>query len=246
MNGIALTPFARQWMELGRQIPRPEAVVCISAHWLTEGTWVTAMNQPRTIHDFFGFPDELYQVRYPARGDEALARNITTLVTKTQVGLNHDWGLDHGAWTVVRRMYPDADIPVLQLSIDYDRPPQDHYELGQQLAGLRNRGVLLIGSGNMVHNLRLVSWKADAGEAFGYDWALEANEIFKKHIASRNHKALLSYEQLGPAVRRAVPTPDHYYPLLYVLGLQQDNEEVQFFNDEAVMGSVTMTSLLLT
>ncbi|MCS6990631.1 MAG: 4,5-DOPA dioxygenase extradiol [Chitinophagales bacterium] len=246
MNGIELTPFAQQWIALGKEIPRPEAVVCISAHWLTNGTWVTAMKQPRTIHDFYGFPEELYQVQYPAPGNEALARDICSLITKTQVGLNHDWGLDHGTWTVVRRMYPDADIPVLQVSIDFDRPPSFHYELGRQLNELRRRRVLVIGSGNMVHNLRLLSWQKHPDESFGYDWALEANELFKKLIASRNHKQLISYEQLGAAVRKAVPTPDHFYPLLYVLGMQEDKEEVRFFNDQSVMGSVTMTSVLIS
>lgn len=246
MNGIELNRFSERWQQLGKEIPRPEAVLCISAHWLTRGTWVTAMKQPRTIHDFYGFPDALYRVNYPAPGNETLARELVTKVSKTRVGLDHDWGLDHGTWTVVRQMYPEADIPVLQLSIDYDRPPQFHYELGQQLADLRRRGVLIIGSGNMVHNLRLLSWGAANQEAFGYDWALEANDIFKKLITNRNHKDLLAYDQLGPAVRKAIPTPDHYFPLLYILGLQQEGEAVAFFNEQAVMGSVTMTSLQIS
>jgi 4,5-DOPA dioxygenase extradiol len=243
MNGIEDTPFSRSWQELGKSIPHPQAVLCVSAHWLTRGTYVTAMEKPKTIHDFGGFPKALYEVEYPAPGSPAVAGEVKTLVQKTAVGLDHEWGLDHGTWTVVRHMYPDADIPVLQLSIDYNRPAVWHYELAKELAVLRRKGVLIIGSGNMVHNLRMVAWDKLDEPDYGYDWAHEINTTFKKLITEGNHQALIDYEKLGPAAKLAIPTPDHYYPLLYTLGLQQDKEAVGFFNDQAVGGSLTMTGV---
>lgn len=243
MNGIEDNAFSREWQALGREIPRPEVVLVISAHWLTRGTFITAMDKPRTIHDFGGFPDELFAVQYPAPGSPTMAETVRNTIQKTTVGLDHEWGLDHGAWTVVRHLYPDADIPVLQLSIDYHQSPQWHYELGQALAALRRKGVLLVGSGNMVHNLRMVAWdKLNAGP-YGFDWALEMNETFKTHIRSRKHQPLIQYETLGSAAKLAIPTPDHYYPLLYTLGLQEPKEEARFFNDQAVGGSLTMTGV---
>ena len=243
MNGIENNEFSHRWEMLGKEIPTPSAVLCISAHWLTKGTWVTAMEKPRTIHDFGGFPKELFQVQYPAPGDPAMAKEITTLISSTRAGADHEWGLDHGTWTIVRRMYPDPVIPVLQMSIDINRPSGFHYQLGKELAELRRRGVLIIGSGNMVHNLRMVAWdKLDEPE-YGYDWALEMNQTFKKHIIEKEHKALISYESLGSAALKAIPTPDHYYPLLYTLGLQTDHDETEIFNDKAVGGSLTMTSV---
>ncbi len=246
MNGIENNEFSRKWEELGRQIPRPRAVLCISAHWLTRGTHVTAMNRPRTIHDFGGFPPELYQVQYEAPGDSDLAEDTAALVRRTQVGLDHDWGLDHGCWSVVRRMYPDADIPVLQLSIDFDRPAAYHYELAKELDVLRGKEVLIIGSGNMVHNLRMVAWDKLSSPGFGFDWALEISETFKKLIAGHDHGRLIAYQELGPAALLAVPTPDHYYPLMYALGLQSPKDEVSFFNDRHVGGSLTMTSVKIS
>ena len=243
MNGIEDTDFSRRWREMAREVPRPKAVLVVSAHWLTSGTHVTAMEQPKTIHDFGGFPQELFDVRYDAPGDPVLARETQKLITSTSVGLDHDWGLDHGTWTVVRHMYPDADIPVLQLSIDYKQPPQYHYDLAAQLGALRRKGVLIIGSGNMVHNLRMVAWDRMSDPEYGYDWALEMNETFKQKIASRDHRALVAYDSLGTSARLAIPTPDHYYPLLYTLGLQEKSDEVSFFNDRAVAGSLTMTSV---
>jgi len=243
MNGIESNMYSEQWARLGREIPKPKAVLCVSAHWLTNGTHITAMPNPRTIHDFGGFPQALFDVQYPAPGNPDLARETASIITKTQVGLNHDWGLDHGTWSVVRRMYPDADIPVLQLSIDFGRPARYHYELGKELYDLRKRGVLIIGSGNMVHNLRMVAWDKMAVPGYGFDWALEMNETFKKLILEKNHTALAAYEKLGPAAQLAIPTPDHYYPLMYSLALQDDKDPVTFFNDSAVAGSLTMTSV---
>jgi 4,5-DOPA dioxygenase extradiol len=243
MNGIEDNDFSRRWQQMGGEIPTPRAVLVISAHWLTRGTHVTAMEHPQTIHDFGGFPQELFDVQYPAPGDPALALETQKLITSTQVGLDHDWGLDHGTWTIVRHMYPEATIPVLQLSIDYARPAEYHYALAKELAALRRKGVLIIGSGNMVHNLRMVSWEKLNDPEYGYDWALEMNDLFKKKIAAGEHRSLIEYDSLGNAARLAIPTPDHYYPLLYVLGLQEKSDEATFFNDRAVGGSLTMTSV---
>ena len=243
MNGIEHNEFSEQWMKLGREIPTSAAVLCISAHWLTKGTFVTAMEKPKTIHDFGGFPQELFNVQYPAPGSPVFAEATSELIQSTNVGLDHDWGLDHGTWTIVRHMYPDANIPVLQLSIDYNQPAAFHYKLGQELAELRKKGVLIIGSGNMVHNLRMVAWdKLDEPE-YGYDWANEINGVFKQHILSGTHQYLIDYKSLGDAALKAIPTPDHYYPLLYTLGLQTNNDEINIFNDKAVGGSLTMTSV---
>ena len=203
------------------------------------------MDFPETIHDFGGFPRELYEVQYPAPGNSSLASETASLIKSTNVVLAHDWGLDHGAWTVVRRMYPEATIPVLQLSIDYTKGSTYHYELAKELVELRKKGVLIIGSGNMVHNLRMLSFDK-LNENFGFDWAIEMNEIFKKKIDIRDHKALLDYQNLSPASKLAVPTPDHYYPFIYSLGLQGANEEAYFFNDKLVAGSLTMTSFVLS
>ena len=243
MNGIDDNEFSREWEKLGRDIPTPSSVLSVSAHWLTHGTFITAMEKPETIHDFGGFPKALFDVRYPAPGNPKLATKMANLVKETNVGLDHDWGLDHGTWTVVRRMYPDANIPVLQLSIDYYQPADFHYKLGAELDELRRKGVLIIGSGNMVHNLQLTDWNKLNEPGYGYDWALEMNEIFKRNILSANHDALIDYRSLGPAALKAIPTPDHYYPLLYVLGLQSKTDEIQIFNDKAVGGSLTMTSV---
>jgi 4,5-DOPA dioxygenase extradiol len=243
MNGIENNDFSKIWQELPRQFPKPAAVLCISAHWLTRGTAITAMDHPKTIHDFGGFPDALYQVQYPAPGNAVLALETAQLIKKTEVGLDHDWGLDHGAWTVIRHMYPDANIPVLQLSIDYHKPASYHYELAKELTVLRSKGVLIIGSGNMVHNLRMVAWDKMNTPNYGFDWAIEMNTLFKQKIADADHASLLKYESLHKAATLAIPTPDHYWPLIYTLGLQQAKEEVNFFNDSLVAGSLTMTSV---
>ena len=245
MNGIETNDFSKQWGNLGKEIPTPTAVLVISAHWLTRGTWITAMEKPKTIHDFGGFPKALFEVEYPAPGNPELAETTSKLVTHTHVGLDHDWGLDHGTWTVVRHMYPEAKIPVLQLSIDYAQSPEFHYRLAKDLAQLRKKGVLIIGSGNMVHNLGKVAWDKLNEPEYGFDWALEMNSIFKEKISSKDHQSLIDYMHLGPAAKLAIPTPDHYYPLLYSLGLQGEKEEVSFFNDKAVGGSLTMTSVMI-
>ncbi len=243
MNGIEDNEFSRTWTKYGKEIPKPKAVLVISAHWLTKGTHITAMEHPKTIHDFGGFPQALFDVQYPAPGNPSLAKATSKLVTSTTVGLDHDWGLDHGTWSVVKHMYPDADIPVLQLSIDYNQPPQYHYDLAKQLKSLRNKGVLIIGSGNMVHNLRMISWEKMQEANYGFDWAIEMNTIFKEKISKSDFQSLINYEKLGPAAKLAIPTPDHYYPLLYAMALQDNKDEISFFNDKMVGGSLNMTSV---
>ena len=243
MNAIEDNEFSQTWAKFGREIPKPKAVLVISAHWLTNGTFVTAMEQPRTIHDFGGFPQELFDVQYPAKGSPELATETAKLITSTNVGLDHEWGLDHGTWSIVKHMYPDANIPVLQLSIDYNKPAQYHYDLAQQLKSLRSKGVLLIGSGNMVHNLRMVAWDKLQEAEYGFDWAIEMNSIFKDKISNRDFNSLIHYEKLGAAAKLAIPTPDHYYPLIYSLALQDKEDEITFFNDKLVGGSLNMTSV---
>lgn len=243
MNGIENNEFSNYWKKLAAEIEKPKAVLCISAHWLTRGTFVTAMDFPKTIHDFGGFPEELYKVNYPVPGDIALATEVSHLITSTPVGLDHDWGLDHGTWTIVRHMYPEADIPVLQLSIDYSKPANYHYELAKELNKLRSKGVLIMGSGNMVHNLGKIAWDKMTEPNYGFDWAIEMNDIFKRKIESNDHQALIQYEKLSSSALLAIPTPDHYYPLLYSLGLQEKDDSIQFFNDKTVAGSLTMTSV---
>lgn len=243
MNAIEENEFVEGWRNLGKSIPRPKAILCVSAHWETKGTYVTSVQKPQTIHDFGGFPKALFDVQYPAPGSPELAHETKRIVTKTTVGLDEKWGLDHGAWSVIRRIYPEADVPVIEMSMDYSQGPQYHYELGKQLAALRNKGVLIIGSGNMVHNLRMVAWDKMNEPEYGFDWAIQANEKFKQLIQSGNHKELINYSSLGREVQLAVPTPDHYLPLLYALSLKEENEAVSFFNDKPVMGSLTMTSV---
>jgi 4,5-DOPA dioxygenase extradiol len=245
MNGIETNKYSQTWLRLAKEIPVPKAVLCISAHWLTKGTLVTAMEKPKTIHDFGGFPQALFDVQYPAPGDPVLAAETKKIISSTNVGLDHDWGLDHGTWSVVRQMYPDAKIPVLQLSIDYHQPAQYHYDLAKQLSSLRKKGVLIIGSGNMVHNLGMVDFSRLNDTDFGFDWAHEMNAYFKKKILERDHAALINWQKIGKAALLAIPTPDHYYPLIYTLALHEKDEEVSFFNDNAVGGSLTMTSVKL-
>lgn len=242
MNAIEDNEFVTGFRNMAKGIPKPNAILCVSAHWETRGTFVTAMQNPPTIHDFGGFPKALFDVQYPAPGSPALAQQTKSLITTTEVGLDDKWGLDHGAWSVIKHLYPHADIPVIQMSIDYSQTPQYHYELAQQIKSLREKGVLIIGSGNIVHNLGKVEWRR-LHEIFGYDWAIEANEQMKKFILDGNHKELINFRAQGKAFDLAIPTPEHYLPLLYALALQDSNEEVKFFNDKAVAGALTMTSL---
>lgn len=243
MNAIEENEFVQGFRKVGKEIPKPNSVLVVSAHWETKGTYVTAMDKPKTIHDFGGFPRELYEVQYPAPGNPELAKTIKSKVKKTDVGLNNNWGLDHGAWSVVKHLYPNADVPVIQMSLDYSQSPQYHFELAKELSFLRKKGVLIIGSGNMVHNLRMVDWQRLDEVDYGYDWAVEASEKMKNFILSGDYKQLINYQSLGKEFNLAVPTPEHYLPLLYTLALKEENEEVSLFNDKAVGGSLTMTSV---
>jgi 4,5-DOPA dioxygenase extradiol len=243
MNGIEDNEFSLRWAEMAKEIPTPSAVLVVSAHWLSQGTRITAMAFPTTIHDFMGFPKELYDVQYNAPGSPMLARETQTMIHSTGTILDHDWGLDHGAWSIVKHMYPEAIIPVLQLSIDYTKGPQYHFDLAKELYGLRQKGVLIIGSGNMVHNLKMIDWNKINEHEFGFDWALKMDNLFKKLISRGDPNPLINYEKLGSAAKLAIPTPEHYLPLLYTLGLRGANETVTFFNNKAVGGSITMTSV---
>ena len=242
MNGIEDNEFSQGWAQMAKEIPVPAAVLVVSAHWLTEGTMVTAMESPRTIHDFGGFPKALYEVQYKAPGYPILAEETVSLIHISKASLDHEWGLDHGAWSVVRHMYPTANVPVLQLSIDYTREAQFHYDLAKELYSLRSKGVLIIGSGNMVHNLRMMAWDKMDVPGYGFDWALQINDQFKQLIRSGDSKTLISYQHFKES-RLAIPTPEHYLPLLYSLGLKTEKDPVSIFNDKAVAGSITMTSV---
>lgn len=242
MNAIEENPFSRTWKDLGNSIPKPSAILAISAHWETAGTFVTAMERPKTIHDFGGFPRKLYEVEYQAPGNPRLANELSTRLVNHDVRPDHSWGLDHGTWSILKNIYPEAGIPVIQLSIDYRKSPLLHYEMALELAEFRKKGVLIIGSGNLVHNLGMVDWSKIDEPEFGYDWALEADRIFKKLIADGKNNDLANYKSLGRAAQMAVPTPDHFIPMLYALALRQKGDDLTFFNDKAMMGSLTMTS----
>lgn len=248
MNAIEDNDFTAQWRELGKTLPAPRAILCVSAHWETAGTRVTSMEAPRTIHDFAGFPRELYETGYPAPGSAWLARAVREAVSRAEVREDHEWGLDHGCWSVLMRMYPEADVPIVQLSLDSTADAHSHYAVGGELASLREQGVLILGSGNMVHNLRRVVLPGDGGDfnrPFGLEWAIEANGLFQQLIDEGRHEPLIDYRSLGEAVRLAVPTPEHYLPMLYALAAKRQGESIHYFNDCAVAGSLTMTSFVI-
>ncbi|MFV0417124.1 MAG: 4,5-DOPA dioxygenase extradiol [Dysgonomonas sp.] len=246
MNAIEDNEFVREWNKLGSNLPRPKAILCISAHWETRGTFVTAMEQPKTIHDFYGFPQELNRQQYPAHGSLDLAEFVQDRIKDIHVGLDYEWGLDHGSWSVLKHIYPLADIPVVQMSIDHFKNADYHYSLGKELLFLRRKGILVIGSGNMIHNLRMVKLENDDfNTEYGYDWAFDLNNLFKEKILDRDHKSLTDYNHISSSARLAIPTPEHYIPLLYTLALQQQGEQIRFFNDKVIAGSLSMTSLII-
>ncbi|WP_028978278.1 4,5-DOPA dioxygenase extradiol [Sporocytophaga myxococcoides] len=242
MNALQQNEFSKGWQDTGKSLPTPKAILCISAHWETKGTFVTAMTKPKTIHDFGGFPRELHEFQYPAPGSPELAEEVKGIVRKTSVQLDHNWGLDHGSWSVIAHLYPGANIPVIQMSMDYTKDPLWHYELAKELSVLRQKGILIMGSGNIVHNLHRADWNTQGG----FDWAIEANEKVKKLILENNHNSLVNYHLLGKEVQLAVPSPEHYMPLLYALGLKQDKETPVLFNDKTELGSISMTSVKLS
>lgn len=245
MNAIEENEFVQGFKLMAASIPRPQAILCVSAHWETKGTFVTAMERPATIHDFGGFPDELYRVQYPAPGSTALVQEITEQLLAKTAHQSFDWGLDHGAWSVLRHFFPMADVPVVQLSLDYNQPAPYHYALAKRLSALRHKGVLIVGSGNMVHNLGKVSWQHINTPNYAFDWTKIAQSKMLGFIQDTNHAALINYQKQGAEFNLAIPSPEHYLPLLYVLAQQQQNEIPTFFNDKAVGGSLTMTSVLI-
>jgi 4,5-DOPA dioxygenase extradiol len=238
MNAIEDNEFSRTWIEIGKSLPRPTAIACISAHWESEGTQVTAMKNPKTIHDFGGFPQELYDVQYPAPGSPELANRISQLITTTNVALDQNWGLDHGTWSVLARLFPKANIPVVQLSIDRSHNPSFNYELGQQLLPLREEGVLILGSGNIVHNLRLIVWENTA-----FDWAVEFDSKVRQWIVDNDHQSIIQYEKQGKSAQLSINSGEHYLPLLYALGAKKENEPVQFYCEKVWGGSLSMRCL---
>ena len=250
MNAIGDNEYRRSWQELGSQfgikMARPQLILCISAHWLTNGWWLTAMAQPKTIHDFGGFPQELFDQQYPAPGDPAAAQAISLLVKQrasAPLGLDTgEWGLDHGAWSVLKPMFPDAQIPVIQLSMDYARAPEDHYALAKQLKALRDRGVLIVASGNIVHNLRQMQRGATGSQA--YDWALEFDQTIGGYLQQGNLDALQNFQKLGSMAKMAHPTHEHYLPLLYAAGAVEAGEPMRFFNTSFQGGSISMRSVV--
>ncbi len=243
MNAIDDNIFTKGFQEVAKTLPKPRAILCISAHWETRGTFITAMPHPETIHDFGGFPQALFDVQYPAPGSPELAEETSLLIKSVNVQLTEDWGLDHGCWTVVKFLYPNADVPIVEMSIDYNKPMSYHYALGRELAALRRKGVLIIGSGNTVHNLRMAAWDKMMTPGYGYDWANIANEKIRNFILDGNHQALINYDKQGQEIQMAAPTPEHFIPLLYTLGLQEKDEQATVFNDSLVAGSLNMMSV---
>lgn len=246
MNAIEDNIFVKAFQELGNSIPTPKAIICVSAHWFTNGTMVTAMDFPSTIHDFGGFPKELYEVQYNAKGERELAKTTKEILKPIEVKLDYDWGLDHGAWSVLKHLYPKADIPVIQLSIDYRKGPEYHFELAQKLKNLRVKGVLIVGSGNIVHNLGLLDFPNLNKENYGFDWALESKNKINDWIIDGDLKSLIDYRNKGRAINLSIPTPEHFLPLIYALGLKQKSDSISIFNDQMVGGSISMTSLKIS
>lgn len=246
MNAIQDNEFTREWNRVGSTLETaPTAILCISAHWLTQGgTAVTAMQMPRTIHDFGGFPQALFDMQYPASGNRALVDATVDAIQSIDIHHDHEWGLDHGTWAVLCHVFPEANIPVVQLSIDYSEGAQYHYDLAKQLAGLRRKGVLIVASGNLVHNLGRVAFDKMNHE-YGFDWVLEADQKMQNFLLERNHQALIDWDKQGTAFKLAIPTPDHYYPMIYALALQEERDQLSLFNAKAVGGSLTMTSFRL-
>jgi 4,5-DOPA dioxygenase extradiol len=246
MNAIEENQFVTGFRNMAKTLPKPNAILCISAHWFTSGTKVTAMEMPRTIHDFGGFPQELFEVQYPAKGSPELAQITQELLLPTVIELDEHWGLDHGAWSVIKHLYPDADIPVIQMSIDYTKSGQYHFELAQKLSALRSKGILIIGSGNIIHNLRMVDFRNINTDNYGYDWAVEARTVINDYLLDGNFQPLIDFEKQSKAFQLAIPTPDHYLPLIYTLGLKDKSEELSLFNDKLVAGSLSMTSVKIS
>lgn len=239
MNAIENNEFSQAWEVMGKSLPTPKAILAVSAHWETNGTRVTAVNQPRTIYDFYGFPKELYEVTYPAPGSPALVDTVRKVIKMTEVQPDHAWGLDHGTWSVLKRLFPQADVPVVQFSLDRSQNPFYHYQLGQQLQELREDGVLIVSSGNIVHNLRTVIWQ----EGAKYDWAESFDSKVKQWILNEDHDPLIHFDRHGDEAKLSINSGEHYIPLLYTLGARQAGEPVSFFADQVTYGSLSMRSV---
>ncbi|MFZ1235794.1 MAG: 4,5-DOPA dioxygenase extradiol [Prevotella sp.] len=244
MNAIENNVYTAGFEQIAKELPTPKAILCISAHWETHGTFVTAMDHPKTIHDFGGFPLQLYRFEYPAPGNRELAEWVQKTIKSTHVGLSNDWGLDHGCWSVVKYLYPKANVPIVELSIDYTKPAAYHDALAKELAALRSQGIMIIGSGNIVHNLRRINWDHMEDPGYGYDWAVAFNDKIKKMIVERDDQQLLTISKNDESYHLAAPSPEHFLPLLYILGVRSDTDKLLFFNDSLIGGSMSMTSLL--
>ncbi len=246
MNAIEENEFVTGFRNISQKVLlKPTAILCISAHWETNGTYVNVLEKPKTIHDFGGFPPELFKVQYPANGSPEMAKLTKEIVKKTEIKLDENWGLDHGAWSVIKHMYPNANVPVFQMSLDRNQNPEYHFELAKELKLLRQKGVLIVGSGNMVHNLGRIDWQNFNKENHGFDWAIEANEKMKSLINEGNFSPLFDYKKLGKSFDYSIPTPEHFMPLIYILGLKESHENLEIFNDKYVAGSLSMTSLFV-
>jgi 4,5-DOPA dioxygenase extradiol len=240
MNAIEDNNYTRTWKNIAQSIPKPEVILSVSAHWYTKGTRIMNEEKPRTVYDMYGFPEELYRVKYHTAGSPEMAKAVKELISRDSK-YDNSWGIDHGTWSVLVHMYPDRDIPVFQISIDADASPEEHYKIGRELRTLREQGVLIFGTGNIVHNLRLVDWhKANKG----FDWAYEFDEYIYENILNKNHENILKYEELGRISRLAVPTPEHFDPLLYVLGASYEDDKISVYNQSCELGSLTMTAYL--
>lgn len=241
MNAVLTNTYTEAWARIGSRMRKPKAILSISAHWFVPETGVTVSTSPRTIHDFGGFPEQLFRVQYPAPGDPVLARRVQSLLAPLEVNLNDSWGFDHGTWSVLRHVYPKADVPIVQLSIDETRPPLFHFEIGRKLAPLREEGVLIVGSGNLVHNLHAYAWGGHIENP--YDWAVQFEAEAKQMMVAGEFKPLIDYERLGPAALLSIPTPDHYLPLLYVLATKQASERIAFPVEGVDGGSISMLAV---
>lgn len=243
MNAIEENEFVKGFRNVAAKLPKPKAILCISAHWFTRGTKVTAMEMPRTIHDFGGFPQALFDVQYPAKGSPTLAKETADILKPLEVELDEKWGLDHGAWTVIKHLYPNADVPVIQMSIDYTKSTTYHFELAGKLNELRDKGIMIIGSGNIVHNLVLADFANLNKDNYGFDWAIEVRSKINTWLGDGNFKSIVEYDKQGKAFQLAIPTPEHYLPLIYTLGLKSKKDELSLFNDKMLAGSLSMTSV---
>lgn len=241
MNAVVRNAYTEAWRRIGAELPRPSVILSISAHWFVPGTSVTGVDAPRTIHDFGGFPRELYDVQYPAPGAPQVARRVQKVLAPLPVGLDMSWGLDHGTWSVLRHVYPDADVPVIQLSIDETQPPAEHFEIGRRLAPLRDEGILILGSGNLVHNLHTYAWGRHVQEPYG--WAVAFENRARELMLTHEYQPLIDYESLGRDAILSVPTPDHYLPLLYVLGAWREGDAVAFPVEGVDGGSISMLAV---